>query len=650
MLATKIGKPMMLDAYTSSMCIESWGRNSYVRALIELDSEHDIRKELTIGIPDMVGDGISRVVIKVEYEWQPPRCATCKIFGHCDEQYPKLIKNTAQAVNENVNKDGFVTSNGSKVTDVTATTSENTGSLGASPTNQNKGSQDAPLKNSYGALSGDEGNGMPSNTPKEPTDENDVINTYNETAEYMVNSEGGSRIILGWDPCIVDVMVLSATDQVIHKQIYYKIDKKAMLCSFVYAHNSYLDRRELWSLSSQDYATGTSRIDITMGEFKDCVDELEIADVNSSGLQFTWTQKPKGKDGTHAMFQPYRTSYHAPAILCFPTAANRKQKPFQFSNVLVHHSKFQQVVSKFLRSELDAAQRDLDKNPSNVQLREEHAAYLQAFNDVVIDEERFLKQKAKVNCLRVGDSNTTYFHMVVKARRSINRIDSVLDSHGNRVEGDALISAFVAHYKAFLGSPGVTSLLNTNDLFTKRLSSEQVSSMIKDVSADEIKQALFDIGDDKAPGPDGFTAAFFKSAWDIVGADVIGAVQDFFSSGKVLKEVNHTIISLLAKVASPTLITDFRPIALCNVIFKCVTKVLANRIKGCLSDIVCSNQSAFIPGRSISDNILLTQELMHNYHLDNDIRTFPLEKKSWTAPMTSKWMFKKLTIRWIGDS
>nr|GEU53773.1 hypothetical protein [Tanacetum cinerariifolium] len=124
------------------------------------------------------------------------------------------------------------------------------------------------------------------------------------------------------------------------------------------------------------------------------------------------------------------------------------------------------------------------------------------------------------------------------------------------------------------------------------------------------------MGDDKSQGPDGFTAAFFKEAWNVIAIDVTHAVREFFRNGTLLKEINHTIIALLPKVKSPSRVNDYRSISCCNVLFKCNSKIIANCIKHGLKTIISSNQSAFVPGRSITDNILLTQELMHNYHLD----------------------------------
>ncbi|GKF30051.1 hypothetical protein Tco_0096393, partial [Tanacetum coccineum] len=89
--------------------------------------------------------------------------------------------------------------------------------------------------------------------------------------------------------------------------------------------------------------------------------------------------------------------------------------------------------------------------------------------------------------------------------------------------------------------------LNQDGLFVRKLSNNRSGNMVRVVSNDEIRNAMFSFGNDKAPGPDGYTSLFFKKAWDVVGGDICNAVRDFFSNGKLLREVNHTIIALLPK-------------------------------------------------------------------------------------------------------
>lgn len=98
----------------------------------------------------------------------------------------------------------------------------------------------------------------------------------------------------------------------------------------------------------------------------------------------------------------------------------------------------------------------------------------------------------------------------------------------------------------------------------------------------EIKEALFDIGDNKAPGLDGYSSKFYKGAWPIIRKDVCTAVRMFFQGGEIPKGVNATTIALVPKIDTPNKVSDFRPIACCTVLYKCISKILTNRIKGVL--------------------------------------------------------------------
>ncbi|KAK0583831.1 hypothetical protein LWI29_003604 [Acer saccharum] len=109
--------------------------------------------------------------------------------------------------------------------------------------------------------------------------------------------------------------------------------------------------------------------------------------------------------------------------------------------------------------------------------------------------------------------------------------------------------------------------------------------------------------------------------WHIVGDDVINAVQEFFRTGLLLKELNATILTLVPKVPNPSKMMDFRLISCCNTLYK----IIANRIKPCLPGIISPSQSAFVAGRRIGDNILLVQELMRNYHKDDGMPKLALK-------------------------
>ena len=116
------------------------------------------------------------------------------------------------------------------------------------------------------------------------------------------------------------------------------------------------------------------------------------------------------------------------------------------------------------------------------------------------------------------------------------------------------------------------------------------------------------MGDLKAPGPDGMPALFYKKYWDIVGNDVSREVIDLLNGGPMQSGWNDTVVVLIPKVNNPDKLKDLRPISLCNVVYKIASKVLANRLKKVLPDVISLNQSAFVLGRLITDNVLLAYD------------------------------------------
>jgi hypothetical protein len=130
-------------------------------------------------------------------------------------------------------------------------------------------------------------------------------------------------------------------------------------------------------------------------------------------------------------------------------------------------------------------------------------------------------------------------------------------------------------------------------------------------STKEIKHTLFQMHQSKSPGPDGMTALFFQKYWHIVGVDVTEAVLDFLNNGRMLGSINFTNIVLIPKVKAPTNMSQFKPISLCNVLYKIISKVLINRMKSMLSKVISDCQSAFVTGRMITDNVIVYFEMLH---------------------------------------
>ena len=227
-------------------------------------------------------------------------------------------------------------------------------------------------------------------------------------------------------------------------------------------------------------------------------------------------------------------------------------------------------------------------------------------------EEAFWKQRSRNLWLALGDKNTSYFHAATKSRRAINNIAVIESLAGDPVYEEEEIVATIAEYyqKIFTSLPG--DRISTVCAALKPCVTLEMNEKLTLLpSPAEIKVACFSIHPDKAPGPDGFSASFFQTNWDTVCDKVISEVQAFFISGILPKKINHTHVRLIPKITSPQKVADYRPIALCSVYYKIISKLLAKRLQPILHSCIAENQSAFVPQRAISDNVLITHEALH---------------------------------------
>lgn len=147
-----------------------------------------------------------------------------------------------------------------------------------------------------------------------------------------------------------------------------------------------------------------------------------------------------------------------------------------------------------------------------------------------------------------------------------------------------------------------------------KVTSKMQKYLSRDYSADEIKATLFQMRPTKVPGLDGMNALFYQNCWHIVGDDVTAVVLDFLNSSLMLPKINYTDIVLIPKIKLLKRISDYRPISLSNVIYKIISKVLTNKLKIILPHLISQSQSAFVPRRLITDNVLVAYESLHSIH------------------------------------
>lgn len=130
-------------------------------------------------------------------------------------------------------------------------------------------------------------------------------------------------------------------------------------------------------------------------------------------------------------------------------------------------------------------------------------------------------------------------------------------------------------------------------------------------------QTLKEMKLNASPGPDGFNVEFYLATWDWIGDDVTALVRSFYQTGILPPHISDTNIALIPKKLVPQVPTDYRPISLCNVIYKIIARTLANRLKSHLPDYIDPAQQAFVKGRRISDNIIIGQEITHSFALNS---------------------------------
>lgn len=174
--------------------------------------------------------------------------------------------------------------------------------------------------------------------------------------------------------------------------------------------------------------------------------------------------------------------------------------------------------------------------------------------------------------------------------------------------------AFVNHFKELFSAhelqqeafPAICNL-------GPKVLSNYFSALLNPISKDDVWQVISVMDNNKAPGPDGYNVFFFKKVWNIIGDDIFATINEFFNSRKILKQINHVIITLIPKTKHAFQVNHFRPISCCNLLYKIISKILANRITPVLEIIISESQSAFLKNRKMLDNIFLIQELLHKY-------------------------------------
>lgn len=400
-----------------------------------------------------------------------------------------------------------------------------------------------------------------------------------------------------------------------------------------------------------------------MIDFKELLIQLGLSDLRGMGCFLTWRnssiEDPKFCKldrvvvndhwlSTFPMslvnFMARGLSVHCPATTSLGINHERRFKNFQFFNHLIEHPNFKEAISEAwsvtymgdpwysltrklkrvkdslkrlnsivgdihlrvqaARSALYDFQSSLPSPPSADQLSFQ-SSLVETFAAALKDEEAFLKQKSRVKWLKCGDGNNKFFYNSCKSHWNVNKVLSLEDADGVVHHNHNSIAQIVVSY--FEDILGKCSEVNPfpEDLSLPVLSDDQAVDLIAPFSARDIFSVFKKMPKNRSPGPDGFTAEFYIACWDIIGPDVVKGLQYFFDTMNLPRIINSAAICLVPKVQQPSCMGQFRPISCCNVIYNGISKLLVSRIKRVLPSLISPVQSAFVPHRSIGDNILL---------------------------------------------
>jgi hypothetical protein len=258
------------------------------------------------------------------------------------------------------------------------------------------------------------------------------------------------------------------------------------------------------------------------------------------------------------------------------------------------------------KEEVEACSEEMEKLRGRryLELQHNHARFL-------VQDEAYWRQRAKMHWLKEGDLNTKFFHMSTNARRKVKKVEKLVSDENVVVTTQEGLCEVAKNYfdSLFKASDGIHDLVLS--IVQPKVSTEDNECLTAPISKEEIHTALMQMHPNKSPGPDGFNPAFYQHFWHVCGDDIFSAVKTWLDRGFFPTSLNETNIFLIPKCERPSTMKDLLPIALCNVLYKMVSKLLANRLRLCIDKCISEEQLAFVEGRSILDNAMIAMEVIH---------------------------------------
>jgi exonuclease III len=473
------------------------------------------------------------------------------------------------------------------------------------------------------------------------------------------------------------------------------------------------------TLSQEEKRGGSIVRDPAREWVEDIITAWELIDIKPIKGHYTWSNKRLGPGhiaarldrflvqssyltlGFNAVAEilPHSASDHKPIRLEFKSEHGKGPIPFRFNPSWIQDQDFLKIVSStwtgkvigsasyvweeklrrlkvalksWARSRPDptSSRREAQKLLEIHQLELEHKeitqedvqqeALLQSqWFKACREEESYWRQKSRSLWLKEGDKNTSYFHKQAEARKHFKAVTEIQVQDTLISDPEGIKQAAFETFSALYTEPQRADMDPQRyplSIIPALINEETNRNLLKEVSQQEVKEALDQMHPDKAPGPDGFTARFFQHCWAIIKSDLTKMIRRSQSNSKLGGSTNSAFLALIPKEKGASNFNRFRPISLCNTSYKILTKIIANRLKTILPHIIPENQGGFIKGRHITDNILLVQEALHSSILRKDkgmiikldlANAFDRVNHSFLFEVMKKFGFDQAFVSWI---
>jgi hypothetical protein len=228
------------------------------------------------------------------------------------------------------------------------------------------------------------------------------------------------------------------------------------------------------------------------------------------------------------------------------------------------------------------------------------------------EKEALWRLKSRAIWLTCGDENTKFFQAFAKGRKMANTIWGLKKRDGEVVNTfEGLVAMGIEHFRDLFkvqeGS-SIAEIVQVARLFPRFVEEEDNQSLMAVVTEKELLEVIHSFQKGKIPGPDGWPIEFYLGFFDLIGQDVLKVVEESWVNGHIHDPLNSTFIALIPKSDNPSSFDDFRPISLCNFLYKIISKVISRRLKIILSRNISSEQFGFLEGRKIHEAIGVAQE------------------------------------------